>query len=166
MNGVLIADCKFRGLSPCSVLIEGGRIGRIFEEAAPTVPVGAEIIEANGGQLLPGFVDSHCHPFEYGWLKRSVDLRGTTNVTGMRLRLLAAIQRAKPGEWVTGMGWDQISERILPRRLARWSPPTGIPARTTSALFSFRSTISCAMRVSARCIAAASRMTVEAGIYD
>jgi hypothetical protein len=65
------------------------------------------VIDAKGGSLFLGFVDSHCHPFELGRLKRSVDLRGTTNITGLRLRLLAGVQRAKPGEWVTGMGWDQ-----------------------------------------------------------
>ncbi len=82
------------------------------------MPEGTEVVEANGGALLPGFVDSHCHPFEYGWLKRSVDLRGTTNITGVRLRLLAGIQRAERGEWVTGMGWDQeaFPGKLMPDR--------------------------------------------------
>ncbi|HEV2226308.1 MAG TPA: amidohydrolase, partial [Nitrososphaerales archaeon] len=72
-----------------------------------------------GGSLVPGLIDSHCHPFEYGWLKRNVDLRGTTNITGIRLRLFSAVEKAKPGEWVTGMGWDQetFSERRMPNRL-------------------------------------------------
>lgn len=106
MTGVLIRDCNLGGLGACSVYCEGGRVVRIAQEPlAP--PEGTEVIDANGGSLIPGLVDSHCHPFEYGWLKRSIDLRGTTNVTGIRLRLNAGIQRAKPGEWVTGMGWDQ-----------------------------------------------------------
>jgi predicted amidohydrolase YtcJ len=82
-------------------------VARIAQEDIQAVHDDTEVIDARGGSIYPGFVDSHCHPFEYGWLKRSVDLRGTTNVTGMRLRLLTVVQRAKPGEWVTGMGWDQ-----------------------------------------------------------
>src|SRR5271154_1126654 len=39
-----------------------------------------------------------------------------------------------------------------------------MPTRTTSALFSLRSAISCAIRVKARCKAAALRTTVESGI--
>lgn len=78
----------------------------------------AKCVDANGGTLLPGLIDTHCHPFEFGWLKRNVDLRGTSNITGLRLRLSAKVQRAGPGEWVTGMGWDQeaFAERRMPNR--------------------------------------------------
>jgi len=82
---------------------------RVTEGTGQTVPADTEVIDARGGVVFNGFVDSHCHPFEYGWLKRSVDLRGTTNITALRLRLTAGVQRANPGEWVTGMGWDQES---------------------------------------------------------
>ncbi|MDE1853606.1 MAG: amidohydrolase [Thaumarchaeota archaeon] len=106
MKRVLIKDCRLEGVSECSVFCEDGKVTEI-SEGSLTVPDGTEVVEANGGALFPGFTDSHCHPFEYGWLKRSIDLRGTTNITGIRLRLQAGIQRAKRGEWVTGMGWDQ-----------------------------------------------------------
>lgn len=59
--------------------------------------------------MLSGLVDTHCHPFEYGWLKRNIDLRGTNSITGLRLRLSARVQRTNPGLWVMGMGWDQES---------------------------------------------------------
>lgn len=78
-----------------------------------------KLIDANGAALFPGFADTHCHPFEFGWLKRSIDLKGTSNITGLRLRLFARVQRSKFGEWVTGMGWDQeaFSEGRMPDRL-------------------------------------------------
>ena len=117
MTGVLIRDCSVGASSGLAVYCEGGRIARTGE-VGMAVPDDAEVIEANGGSLYPGFVDSHCHPFEYGWLKRSVNLRGVTNTTGLRLRVLAGIQRAKPGDWVGGMGWDQeaFPTRALPSR--------------------------------------------------
>jgi predicted amidohydrolase YtcJ len=114
----LIRSCKVGGGILCSVLIQDGRVASIGDEP-PSLPEGTKVIEANGGSLFPGFIDSHCHPFEYGWLKRSVDLRGVTNITGLRLRLQAGLQRTRPGEWVTGMGWDQetFPGKTMPSRL-------------------------------------------------
>jgi hypothetical protein len=106
MKGVLVRDCSIGGKGRYNVYCQDGKIVRI-DEGGTVPPSGAEVIDANGGSLCLGFIDSHCHPFEYGWLKRSVDLRGTTSMTAVRFRVAAGIQRAKPGEWISGMGWDQ-----------------------------------------------------------
>ena len=117
MTGVLIRDCNVGGKAGYSVYCEGGVVATVAEGDIE-VPDGTEVVEANGGSLHPGFIDSHCHPFEYGRLKRSVDLRGATNMTGVRLRLVAGVQRARPGEWVSGIGWDQetFPGREMPTR--------------------------------------------------
>lgn len=118
MNGLLVRDCVFDGVPASSVYVQGGKVSRISKGSEMPVPGGAEVIEANGGTLLPGLIDSHCHPFEYGWLKRSVDLRGVGNISGVRMRLQAAIMRSEPGEWVAGMGWNQeeFPDRKMPNR--------------------------------------------------
>jgi len=117
MKGALIQDCTIGGKTGYHVYCKGGKIVRIAEESNGP-PDGFEVIDANEGSLFPGFTDSHCHPFEYGWLKRSVDLRGTASMTAIRLRVVAGIQRAKPGEWISGMGWDQeaFSGKAMPTR--------------------------------------------------
>ncbi len=109
MTGVLIRGCKLLDGSVGDVYVRGGDIARVGSAGSGAPTEDAQVVEANGGTLLPGLIDSHCHPFEYGWLKRNIDLRGTSNITGLRLRLSAGIQRARAGEWVTGMGWDQES---------------------------------------------------------
>ena len=118
MAGILIVNCKIEGVGLGSVYSKGGRIVRISGDRTQAVPDDTQTVDGGGGSLVPGLIDSHCHPFEYGWLKRNVDLRGTTNVTGIRLRLYSAVQKAKPGEWVTGMGWDQetFSDKKMPNR--------------------------------------------------
>ncbi len=117
MTSLLIRDCTVAGVPSSSVYMAGGKVARI-SKGEVSVPEGTEVVEANGGTLLPGMIDSHCHPFEYGWLKRSVDLRGVSNVTGIRLRLQAGVLRSRPGEWVFGMGWNQedFPGRKMPHR--------------------------------------------------
>ena len=103
---LLIENCKVFGEKTRSVLVDGRVIVRTSDNPTQAVPGDTIRVDGNGGTLLSGLVDSHCHPFEYGWLKRNIDLRGTSSVTGLRLRLSARLQRAEPGRWVTGMGWD------------------------------------------------------------
>lgn len=118
MNGLLIRDCVLPDSSPGAVYCEDGKVVEVFREGEPPPPKGSTVLDARGGSLVPGLIDTHCHPFEYGWLKRNVDLRGTTNVTGLRLRLQAKLMGAEPGEWVVGMGWDQeaFPDRRFPSR--------------------------------------------------
>ncbi|MDG6909298.1 MAG: amidohydrolase [Nitrososphaerota archaeon] len=117
MTGLLIRDCVIGG-APSSVYCEGGKIVRISRGGDLGAPGDAGVIEASGGTLLPGLTDSHCHPFEYGWLKRNVDLRGVSNLAGLRMRLQAAVSRSRPGDWVVGMGWNQeeFPDRRIPAR--------------------------------------------------
>ncbi len=99
-------------------MVEGEKIVELSDSASLDVSDDVKRLDANGAALFPGFTDTHCHPFEFGWLKRNVDLRGTDSIVGLRLRLSARVRRSKVGEWVTGMGWDQeaISEGRVPDR--------------------------------------------------
>ena len=118
MTGLLLRDCTFLDSSAGGVYCEGGRIAKIYRGGEPPVPPGTTVVDAGGGTVLPGLVDSHCHPFEYGWLKRNLDLRGTSNLVALRLRVQGGVLRARPGEWVVGMGWDQeaFPDRRMPRK--------------------------------------------------
>lgn len=118
MSGLLIKNCVIRGSVPGSVYIEGGKVESISESPTQAVPSGTELIDAAGGSILPGLIDTHCHPFEVGRMKRIVDLRGASNMLAVRMRLQPKIRRAKPGEWVAGRGWDHelFPDRRLPSR--------------------------------------------------
>ncbi len=117
MKGLLVENCIVRGTEPVSVYVENGRIARISDSAEP-VPEGTERIDGGGCTLLPGLIDSHCHPFEVGRMRRVVDLRGASNMVAIRLRLQSRVSRSHPGEWVYGRGWDHelFPDRRLPSR--------------------------------------------------
>jgi predicted amidohydrolase YtcJ len=115
---LLIENCSVLGGKTRSVLVDGGLIARTSDGDTQSVSSDTDRIDGNGGTLVTGLVDTHCHPFEFGWLKRNVDLRGTSSVTGLRLRVSARIHRSSPGQWVVGMGWDheQFPGRKMPSK--------------------------------------------------
>lgn len=55
-----------------SILIDGGKIVAVGENLE--APTGAEIIDANGKYVLPGFIDAHCH---LGMWESSIGFEGS-----------------------------------------------------------------------------------------
>jgi predicted amidohydrolase YtcJ len=102
---IVLENCRLPDGKWATITVEDGKIREVARPGSRS-PKEKPILDAAGCTVLPGLVDSHCHPFEVGWLKRSVDLRGASNVTAIRLRLQAKVQRSRPGEWVVGRGWD------------------------------------------------------------
>ncbi len=82
------------------------RDGKIIEVGA-TGPAGAaEIVDLDGGTLLPGFIDAHAHPVFAGNQLRHCDLRQASDAAGY-LAVIADYARAHPDEeWITGGGWS------------------------------------------------------------
>jgi predicted amidohydrolase YtcJ len=114
---LLIRNCTVGGRH-CTIKVEDSRIISV-EEGESAGPVeGASEVDARGGTVLPGLIDTHCHPFELGWVRRNVDLRGTSSITSLRLRLFAKAQRTAAGTWIFGRGWDHelFAEGRLPTR--------------------------------------------------
>ena len=116
--GLLIENCRLAGGVLGSAYIEDQIVTSTSDGPTQQVPTGTYRIDAGGSTLFPGFIDSHCHPFEYGRSKRHLDLRGVSNLTGLRMRLAARVQSAQPGEWIQGRGWDQeaLTEGRMPAR--------------------------------------------------
>jgi predicted amidohydrolase YtcJ len=100
-NGSVFVDGGFapRGTS---VLISDGRIAAV----GPAVESrGAEVVDLDGGTLLPGFIDSHAHPVFGGIQLRGCDLTGATDAAWY-LKIIDRYARENPDrEWITGGGW-------------------------------------------------------------
>ncbi|HEX3661574.1 MAG TPA: amidohydrolase [Acidobacteriaceae bacterium] len=65
-----------------------------------------EIVDLHGAFVMPGFNDAHTHLGMGGRLRLSVDLIGVRSLAEMQARIRAAAQKAPPGQWLSGGGWD------------------------------------------------------------
>lgn len=65
-----------------------------------------EKIDANGKTITPGLIDAHCHFYNLGLNKQTVDLVGTTSFEEVIQRVID-FQNKKNSNFVIGRGWDQ-----------------------------------------------------------
>jgi predicted amidohydrolase YtcJ len=68
----------------------------------------AKVIDLHGRTATPGLIDSHAHIAPGGVDELySVGLSDAATVAEVVTRVQAAALRLKPGEWLTGAGWDE-----------------------------------------------------------
>jgi hypothetical protein len=77
-----------------------------------------QVIDVGGHFVMPGFNDAHLHLADAGFQKLNVDLTGVKTLDEFRERVLAKVEKAKPGEWILGGGWDETTwpVKALPSR--------------------------------------------------
>ena len=66
-------------------------------------------IDLNGKTVFPGFNDCHFHLHIHGANKNSVNLDGSKSVQDLieKPKTFVIQTDKKPGEWVSGWGWNQ-----------------------------------------------------------
>ena len=96
---------------PRAVVVEDGVITHVGdpEEARERSVPGAEVIDAGGRYLMPGFIESHGHPGLYARSALQADCR--PSVTPRAEDIVEAIrteaEAVTPGSWVMGWGFDE-----------------------------------------------------------
>ena len=63
-------------------------------------------IDANGKAIVPGLIDAHCHFYNLGLNKQTVNLVGTTSFDEVMKRVID-FQNKKNTNFIIGRGWDQ-----------------------------------------------------------
>lgn len=89
----------------------------VAADIAPLIGGDTEVIDARGGMLLPGFIDTHVHFLAGGAAIASVQLRDAQSPDEFTGRIEAFAKTAEPGEWIIGGAWDHTNwGGELPRR--------------------------------------------------
>jgi predicted amidohydrolase YtcJ len=112
-----------------AVAVAGSRIVEVGPTDRIRARVGSatRVIDLHGRAATPGLIDTHVHFSEAAALFR-IDLSDVaiTKVDDVLTRVAARVATAKPGEWISGSGWDEgkLAERryVTARDLDKVAP--------------------------------------------
>jgi hypothetical protein len=92
-----------------ALAVRGGRIAFVGSARGALALVGprTEKLDLAGRTVIPGMVDAHAHLLGLGQALRTVDLVGTRSYEEVVARVAERANKARPGEWIRGRGWDQ-----------------------------------------------------------
>ncbi|MFP5263872.1 MAG: amidohydrolase [Blastocatellia bacterium] len=124
-SGVEPADVVFKNGNIYTVNEKQPRAEAIAVKAGKIVFVGSDqdakayegrdtrVVDLKGNTAVPGLTDSHYHLMGVGEREITLNLEGTASLEDFLARVKERVDRAKPGEWVTGRGWIETF----------WKPP-------------------------------------------
>jgi predicted amidohydrolase YtcJ len=98
-----------------AIAVKGNRIVFVGtnSEAKKYEGKATRIVDLKGRTVVPGMTDSHNHLIGVGLREMTLNLEGTTSLEDFLSKVKARVERAKPGEWITGRGWIETF----------WKPP-------------------------------------------
>ncbi len=91
-----------------AVAVRGERIVAVGTDAEVRrlVGPGTRVIDARGGMVAPGFIDSHVHFVTGGFRLASVQLRDARTPAEFAARIRDFARTVPAGTWITGGDWD------------------------------------------------------------
>ena len=98
-----------------AIAVKGNRIVFVGANSGVRKYVGkaTRVVDLRGKTVVPGLTDSHNHLIGVGLREMTLNLEGTTSLEDFLSKVKARVDRAQPGQWVTGRGWIETF----------WKPP-------------------------------------------
>src|SRR5437879_1000238 len=90
-----------------AIAVKGDKILAVGDDMGPYLGPANRRIDARGGTIIPGLIDSHGHMLGLGESLETLDLRGTHSEQEIVEIVRKAAREHKPGEWIRGHAWDQ-----------------------------------------------------------
>jgi predicted amidohydrolase YtcJ len=105
-----------------AVAIADGKILAVGDSSQIARYVGAktQVLQAEGGLIMPGFADGHTHFVDGGFQLASIDLRTVPSPQEFVRRIKDYAAHLKPGEWILGGDWDHTLWRGAPLPRHDW----------------------------------------------
>ncbi len=77
-----------------------------------------EKIDLKGRLVIPGFIDTHIHFYEWALKRQGIALDDLTSLQELLNRAQQAAQKQPPNQWIMGQGWNETDwvEPIKPTR--------------------------------------------------
>jgi len=84
------------------------------------VAADSEVIDLDGRLVVPGFIDTHIHFYEWALKRRDMALDDITCLEALLERVRQAARRRPAGQWIMGQGWNETdwTEPRMPDRAA------------------------------------------------
>ena len=73
-----------------------------------------QILDLKGKTMTPGLIEGHGHFMGLGYNELNLDLINTTSYQEILDAVASAVEKAEPGEWITGRGWHQSKWTDMP----------------------------------------------------
>lgn len=78
-----------------------------------------EMVDLKGQTMTPGFIESHAHMMGIGYNKLELDLMYVKTYDELVEKVAEAVEKAQPGDWITGRGWHQDKWIEKPDKLVK-----------------------------------------------
>ncbi len=87
-------------------------------EAKKLIGPRTNAIDLRGWTVVPGLADSHYHLSGVGARELEFNLEGVTSLKDFLAAIKSRVDKAKPGEWILGRGWNEGTWRpqVFPTR--------------------------------------------------
>lgn len=108
-TGVADPSSMAAGKRAEALAVRGDRVLAVGarDEVMKSKGADTKVVDLGGHFVMPGFNDAHMHLASAGFEKMNVNLVGVKTLDEFRERIRARVEKAAPGEWIIGEGWDE-----------------------------------------------------------